>query len=182
MCPIALWFYVYACGGVFLPPLFHLPPSSFLVFPPQASFCGASQGELKDQHFTVQDYEEMGYNFCEALWDAISAEGRDLVNEVRQDLETAYPGKMRNVSAKKQQQQGAGVGVGGGAQRRGRASDCGRIGDQVAGFMVRGATKGMTFGRRAADGRDGRGRSRSGSASRSRSGSLKNGGVKKKEA
>ena len=35
----------------------------------QATFCGSSMGKKKGLHFTAQDFEAMGYDFCDTLLD-----------------------------------------------------------------------------------------------------------------
>ena len=40
---------------------------SILCF--QATFCGSSLGKKKGFHFTAQDFEAMGYDFCDTLLD-----------------------------------------------------------------------------------------------------------------
>ena len=35
----------------------------------QATFCGSSLGKKKGFHFSVADYESMGYHFCDTLLD-----------------------------------------------------------------------------------------------------------------
>ena len=41
-----------------------------LIVPfPQATFCGSSLGDKKGLHFSVKDFESMGYHFCDTLLD-----------------------------------------------------------------------------------------------------------------
>ena len=37
------------------------------IFTMEASFCGASKGELKDKHFTTEAYMNLGRSFLEAM-------------------------------------------------------------------------------------------------------------------
>ena len=39
------------------------------IFCLQATFCGSSLGKKKGFHFTAQDFEAMGYDFCDTLLD-----------------------------------------------------------------------------------------------------------------
>ena len=42
---------------------------SGLLYLPQATFCGSSLGDKKGLHFSVKDFESMGYHFCDTLLD-----------------------------------------------------------------------------------------------------------------
>ena len=46
-----------------------LDACSMVLFCCQATFCGSSLGKKKGFHFSVADYESMGYHFCDTLLD-----------------------------------------------------------------------------------------------------------------
>lgn len=67
----------------------------------EASFCGSSLAANKEYHFGVQDYEDMGYHFCDTLLDFFDPDTTKF-NNLLAEIEK----HMRNIMMKKMLEKG----------------------------------------------------------------------------